>query len=208
MPGDAGFTERLLCVAQTLIETAVSAPTIIKAISEELLCARIEDARGTRLISQALGKSGVKIGRDKARVLMIEEGLKALNTKAFKPKTTDSKGTIAAPSLLAEVNIGECAVGKIIIGDITYIRLRGGKFAYLAVWQDKRTRRIIGWSLAMEMTAELVISALQKAILKGLVTRRSNRSFGSRKPIWVKCLSLNFTAKLFSAKYERKRQLL
>jgi len=37
------------------------------------------------------------------------------------------------------------------------------------VWQDKVTRRIIGWSLAMEMTAELVISALKKGIGKGLV---------------------------------------
>ncbi len=40
------------------------------------------------------------------------------------------------------------------------------------IWQcgqDKVTRRIIGWSLAAEMTAELVISALEKAIRKGLV---------------------------------------
>lgn len=46
---------------------------------------------------------------------------------------------------------------------------RGGKFCYLAVWQDKLTRRIIGWSLSDVMTAELVVSALQKAIRKGLV---------------------------------------
>ncbi len=100
---------------------------------------------------------------------MTEEGLKAIQPKAFKPKTTDSKGTTASPNLLAEIKLEECAAAKIIIGDITYIRLRGGKFCYLAVWQDKVTRRIIGWSLAMEMTAELVISALQKAIRKGLV---------------------------------------
>lgn len=37
------------------------------------------------------------------------------------------------------------------------------------IFQDKVTRRIIGWSLALEMKAELVISALQKAIEKGLV---------------------------------------
>lgn len=100
---------------------------------------------------------------------MSEENLKAIQAKAFKPKTTDSKGTTAAPNLLAEINIKECAVGKIIIGDITYIRLRGGSFCYLAMWQDKITRRIIGWSLGLEMTAGLVISALQKAIRKGLV---------------------------------------
>jgi transposase InsO family protein len=59
--------------------------------------------------------------------------------------------------LLAWIKAEESAVGKIIIGDITYIRLRGGRFCYLAVWQDKVTRRIIGWSLSLEMTAELVI---------------------------------------------------
>jgi transposase InsO family protein len=100
---------------------------------------------------------------------MREEGLKAIQSKAFKPRTTNSKGVAAAPNLVAEINLSECAAGKLIIGDITYIRLRGGKFCYLAVWQDKVTRRIIGWSLGLEMTADLVISSLEKAIRKGLV---------------------------------------
>jgi transposase InsO family protein len=124
---------------------------------------------GARRIQKTLGKNGISVGRRKVRRLMIEEGLKAIQAKAFKPKTTDSKGTTAAPNLLAEIKLEECAPRKIIIGDITYIRLRGGKFCYLAVWQDKVTRRIIGWSLGLEMTAELVISALQKAIQKGLI---------------------------------------
>jgi transposase InsO family protein len=124
---------------------------------------------GARRIKQALGKTGIKIGRSQVRRLMTEEGLKAIQSKAFKPKTTDSKGVVAAPNLLAEIKLEECAAAKIIIGDITYIRLRGGKFAYLAIWQDKVTRRIIGWSLAMEMTQELVISALQKAVRKGFI---------------------------------------
>jgi transposase InsO family protein len=124
---------------------------------------------GSRRIQKALGKNGVDIGRRKIRRLLTEEGLKAIQSKAFKPKTTDSKGVNAAPNLLAEINIRECAPAKIIIGDITYIRLRGGRFCYLAVWQDKVTRRIVGWSLAQEMTQELVISALQKAMRKGFI---------------------------------------
>jgi putative transposase len=122
---------------------------------------------GARRISKAIGKSGVRIGRSKVRRLMSEEGLKAICSKAFKPKTTDSKGTAAVPNLLTNIELTECAPAKIIIGDITYIRLRGGKFCYLAMWQDKVTRRIIGWSLAMERTQELVISALEKAIGSG-----------------------------------------
>lgn len=100
---------------------------------------------------------------------MREENLKAIEPRAFKPKTTNSKGTTAAPNLLAQIKLEECAWAKIIIGDITYIRLSGGKFCYLAVWQNQVTRRIIGWSLGAEMTQELVISALQKAVHKGLV---------------------------------------
>ena len=124
---------------------------------------------GTRRIKKALAKSGVKVGRRQVRRLMKEQNLKAIQPKSFTPKTTDSRGVKASPNLLAEVKIEECAVGKIIIGDITYIPLRGGKWCYLAVWQDKVTRRIVGWSLSEEMTAELVISALKKALRKGLV---------------------------------------
>jgi transposase InsO family protein len=124
---------------------------------------------GTRRIKKALAKQGVKVGRFQIRRLLREQNLKAIQPNSFKPRTTDSKGVKAAPNLLAEVNLAGCAAGKIIIGDITYIPLRGARFAYLAVWQDKVTRRIVGWSLGLEMTQELVISALQKAIEKGLI---------------------------------------
>jgi transposase InsO family protein len=124
---------------------------------------------GARRISRTLGKTGINLGGSKVRSLMTEENLKAIQARAFKPKTTDSKGVSPAPNLLANIKLEECAPAKIIKGFITYIRLRGGKFCYLAMWQDKVTRRIIGWSLSLEMKAELVISALQKAIQKGLV---------------------------------------
>jgi transposase InsO family protein len=126
---------------------------------------------GTRRIQRALARSGVHLGRCKIRRLMKEQGLKAIQPKSFTPRTTDSRGVKAAPNLLTGIKPEECAAGKIIVGDITYIRLRNGKFCYLAVWQDKWTRRIIGWSLSREMTQELVVSALKKAIGKGLVKR-------------------------------------
>lgn len=124
---------------------------------------------GVRRIKASLNKEGVKIGKYKVRQLMKEEGLKAIGPKKFVPKTTDSKGTLASPNLLKDIPLEECAPTKIIIGDITYIPLQNGSWCYLAIWQDKVTRRIIGWSLSAEMTQELVISALKKAISKGLV---------------------------------------
>jgi putative transposase len=124
---------------------------------------------GTRRIQQALHKAGVKVGRFQIRRIMKEQHLLAIQPRSFKPRTTDSKATKAAPNLLAEIKLSECAAGKIIIGDITHVPLRNGRWCYLAVWQDKITRRIIGWGVSDSMTAELVISALQKAISRGLV---------------------------------------
>jgi len=124
---------------------------------------------GTRRIKASLEKSGVKVGRLKIRRIMREQNLLAIAPKRFVPRTTDSKGTKASPNLLAGINPEECAAAKLIVGDITYLPLRGGRWCYLAVWQDKVTRRIIGWSLAETLEAELVISSLKKAILKGLV---------------------------------------
>jgi transposase InsO family protein len=117
----------------------------------------------------ALQKSGVKVGRFLIRRLISAQHLKALQPKRFKPKTTDSKATAASANLLAAVKLQEFAASRIIAGEITYLPLRNGKRSYLAVWQDKVTGRMAGWSLADSMTSELVISALQKAIRKGLV---------------------------------------
>jgi putative transposase len=124
---------------------------------------------GVRRITAALNKEGIKIGKFQVRRLMREQGLKAIQPKTFVPKTTDSTGVKASPNLLKGIKSEECAPAKIIIGDITYIPLQNGTWCYLAMWQDKVTRRIIGWSLAATMTAELVISALVKAIGKGKV---------------------------------------
>lgn len=163
---------------------------------------------GSRRIQKALGETGINIGRRTVRCLMTEENLTAIRAKAFKPKTTDSKGVSPAANLLAEIKSEECAAAKIIIGDITYIRLRGGRFAYLAIWQDKIARRIIGWSLGLEMSAELAVSAFQKAIGKGAGQSRSDCAFRPRKPIYLKWISPPFAAQRISAKYERARQLL
>lgn len=124
---------------------------------------------GSRRIRASLQKAGVCVGRSQIRRLMREQNLQAIQPKRFVPRTTDSRATIASPNLLKEIKVSECRAGKIIIGDMTYLPLRNGKWCYLAVWQDKVTRRIVGWQLSDTMTAELVIKALKKALQKGLI---------------------------------------
>lgn len=125
---------------------------------------------GTRRIAEELREQGIRIGRWKVRRLMREQGLKAINPKRFRPQTTDSKhNKLASPNLLQDKANEPQSWGEVIVGDITYIRLSGGRFCYLAIWQDKLTRRIVGWELSTEMTADLVIRALQKGLRQGLI---------------------------------------
>jgi len=100
---------------------------------------KIADAteRGGR-IQKALGKTGTKIGRSKVPVLMTEEGLTAIKAKAFKPKTTDSCGVTAAPNLLANIRVEECAPAKIIIGERHLYPT--SEAAVFVIWQSGRIR--------------------------------------------------------------------
>lgn len=103
---------------------------------------------------------------------MREEGLVAKGPKRFKPRTTDSRhNKTPSPNLLKELENTEFGAGEAIVGDITYLPLIGGRFCYLAMFQDVRTKRIAGWAVSHRMTAELVCEALRMALRRGFVKR-------------------------------------
>jgi hypothetical protein len=103
---------------------------------------------GSRRIAKDVG-----IGRYLARRLMREQNLVAIQPKSFVPKTTNSKhGFRISPNLLKDNQIEVNLKGQAIVGDITYLGLRNGKFCYLATFQDKYTRRIVGWAIMAEIS--------------------------------------------------------
>ncbi len=114
---------------------------------------------GTRRIAADLAT-----GRAAVRAAMRRENLKAIGPKRFVPRTTDSDhDSRISPNLLKDAANEPSIAGEVIVGDITYIRLRDGSFCYLAIFQDKFTRRIVGWALSMRMTVQLVLDAFQMA---------------------------------------------
>ena len=124
---------------------------------------------GSRRIAKDLN-----IGRFRARRLMKEQNLKAIQPKSYVPKTTNSKhGFRISPNLLKDNKIEVHLKGQAIVGDITYLPLRNGKFCYLAMFQDKYTRRIVGWAVSAEMTAELVVRALEMGLRRGLIGKNA-----------------------------------
>jgi transposase InsO family protein len=125
---------------------------------------------GSKRLSDVLKSEGHSIGRFLTRRIMREEALVAKGPKHFKPRTTDSRhNKTPSPNLLKEVNKTQLAAGEAVVGDITYLPLTSGSFCYLAMFQDVRTKRIVGWSVSSRMTAELVCEALRMALRRGLI---------------------------------------
>lgn len=69
-----------------------------------------------------------------------------------------------SPNLLAEMVIRQ--PHQVYVSDITYLPLLLGGWAYLATWLDLYTRQIVGWAVADNMEASLIIRALQQAIVR------------------------------------------
>lgn len=120
---------------------------------------------GSKRLSDELKDSGVMAGRYLIRRIMREEGLVAKCPRGYRPRTTDSRTTSGpSPNLLKDVETQALGAGEAMVGDITYLRLKGGGFCYLAMFQDVRTKRIAGWSVNSRMTATLVVEALRMGL--------------------------------------------
>ena len=118
---------------------------------------------GARRIAKELQDQGESCSRAKARKIMDQMGLAAIQPRSFKPRTTNSRHTLGySPNLLID-GIDVARVNQVWVGDITYIPLPG-TFAYLAMLMDLFSRKIVGWSLKLTMEESLVIAALKQAI--------------------------------------------
>jgi putative transposase len=119
---------------------------------------------GARRIVEELKDLGHACGERRAAKLLEIQGLKAIQPKSFKPRTTESRHTLGySPNLLLEFEEPD-RIDQLWVGDITYVPLAGNRFLYLAVLMDRYSRRIVGWKLSDDMTEALVIAVLRRAI--------------------------------------------
>ena len=125
---------------------------------------------GTRRVAAELKAEGVRAGRFSVRAQMRRLGLQAIARHRSRPRTTDScHSAQASPNLLLETENAPQKPGEVIVGDITYLPTRVGRWSYLASWQDRFSKRIVGWAVADSMTEGLVIKALEKALAGGAI---------------------------------------
>jgi putative transposase len=119
---------------------------------------------GIRRICAALKEEQIRIGKYKCRRILKEHGLRAIQPRSFVPRTTQSRHPYPiSPNLLLD-RPAPSKPDQVWVGDITYIPLAEGRWAYLSVWMDLYSRRIVGWQLEGHMREELVITSLNKAL--------------------------------------------
>ena len=125
---------------------------------------------GARRIAAELQAQGERAGRCAVQTLMRRQELQAIRVRRFVPRTTDSRhGVAPSPNLLRDAQNAPRGPCQVIVGDITYLPLQTGRWGYLASWQDRFSKRVVGWAVEERMTEELVIKAFEKAIKSGSI---------------------------------------
>jgi putative transposase len=120
---------------------------------------------GTRRLQVGLRESGYRVGRQALRTALRRHGRKALQPKAFTPRTTDSPhGKRCAPNRLLD-QPKPTQANRVWVSDITCLPLANGNWVYCCAFQDVCTKQVVGWQLRADMPEALVTTALQRALL-------------------------------------------
>ena len=117
---------------------------------------------GSPRIWAELRSRGWRVGRKRVERLMREQGLRA-RARRRRVATTDSRHRLAVADNILNRDFLAAYPGEKWVSDISYLRAGGG-WLYLTVILDLFDRRVIGWSMAEEMTARGTCRALAMAV--------------------------------------------
>ncbi|MDX2565521.1 IS3 family transposase, partial [Streptomyces sp. TX20-6-3] len=119
-------------------------------------------AYGVRRVHAGLRGCGHTVNRKRIERLMRREGIEGLHLRRRKRTTVPDKLAPPVPDLVGrDFTAGD--LDEKWCGDITYVQV-GGSWLYLACVIGICSRRVLGWSMASHMRAELVIDALTMAV--------------------------------------------
>jgi transposase InsO family protein len=118
---------------------------------------------GSPKITRALRKRGIQVSEKTVTRIMKEEGLRSRTVKKVKATTNSAHRLPVFPNLLnQEFDVDHPK--HVWVADITYIWTQEG-WLYLATVMDLYSRRILGWQMSRRMNKELVLTALQRALI-------------------------------------------
>ena len=117
---------------------------------------------GSPKITKILKKQGIQVSPKRVARRMKALGIKSIIVKKFNHNGNKKVDDTNKENLLAQ-NFKAEKPGEKWVGDITYIYTKETGWTYLAIVMDLFDLKVIGWSYGLNMTAELVVSAFNKA---------------------------------------------
>ena len=136
------------------------------ALTEQIKAAHAaSDATyGMPRIRAELADQGVMVSRKRIARLMRQAKLAGVSRRrAWCVTTQRNKRHRPAPDLVNRQFVAT-DINQLWVADMTYIPTWQG-FVYLAVITDVFSRKVVGWAFGEQMTADLVIAALNMALL-------------------------------------------
>lgn len=131
----------------------------IKAIHAEL-----KQEYGWPRMHKELVLRGIRVGRERVRLLMQQHGIRARHKRKWIATTNSNHSLPIAPNLI-ERNFTAAGPNQVWTTDITYISTDEG-WQYLVAFLDLFSRQIVGWSMQSHMRADMVTDGLRMAYFK------------------------------------------
>jgi putative transposase len=161
---------RVLGVSTSGFYEWLTRPRCKRALEDEVLLEVIRrvhvESRDTdgyrRVRDELVDDYGMAIGYSRVARVMRQNGVVGLTRRRFRRTTIRDDRGRPAPDLVARKFSAE-APDRVWCADITYVRTWTG-WLFLATVIDVFSRRVVGWSVATHMRAELVTTALQMAL--------------------------------------------
>ncbi|WP_233597565.1 MULTISPECIES: IS3 family transposase [Corallococcus] len=136
-----------------------------RALSTEVLAIH-QESRGTYgapRVHAELKARGRRVARKRVARLMRQADVRARSRRRFVRTTDSAHRHPVAPNTL-ERNFRPGQPNRTWAGDITYVWTEEG-WLYLAVLLDLFSRKVVGWAMGERIDRELVLSALDMALL-------------------------------------------
>ena len=172
---EARYPVRILCTALGVSPSGYyawrSRGPSARAVSDAALATEIRRSharsRGTYGVPRVhadLAEAGHHVSRKRVARLMRRDGLAGVHRRRFVRTTIRDEHAAPFPDLVDRDFSAE-GPDRLWVADITELPTRSGS-CYLASIVDAFSRRVVGWSMATHMRAELVTSALDAAIVR------------------------------------------
>jgi transposase InsO family protein len=119
---------------------------------------------GSPRMREELERRGRHVGKKRVARIMRENGLGPRPKRRFVLTTRSEKGQEVAENLL-DRNFAVPAANRVWVSDITYVATSEG-WMYLCTVLDLYSRRVVGWALSCDLSAELVLAAVAMAVIR------------------------------------------